>query len=260
MPARFDLSALSWRRSAQFALALLIAVVVVTLAPFIARAWRNKANSAAKRGNAAAQLTTIVSGISIDHLVPEGMPVVVSGLTLIGSPAVVTRRTKRNVGGPMQLKVHLQRRGQESLTSVNLMLFEFDDKGALHTVDGWVRNPDLTAAAEIIFNLGREIPPGRKLMMVVERVNSEQTAHDVTFKDLARTGNAKAVGKPFMTLTAGRSESPLPDDSGPDLCANAFRRAMSLAQDGDGSGITSFTCNQQDRSFRFSFNGKVLLP
>jgi hypothetical protein len=47
MLTRFDLSALSRRRSAKFVIASLIAVVVITLAPFIARAWRNKSGSVA---------------------------------------------------------------------------------------------------------------------------------------------------------------------------------------------------------------------
>jgi hypothetical protein len=54
---RFDLSALSRRRSAKFALVLLTAVVVITLVTFTVRAWRTKMSFTAKQNGSAAQLT-----------------------------------------------------------------------------------------------------------------------------------------------------------------------------------------------------------
>ena len=49
MPARFDLSIFSRRFSAKLALATLIAVVVIALVTFTARAWRNKNSSATRQ-------------------------------------------------------------------------------------------------------------------------------------------------------------------------------------------------------------------
>ena len=57
MPVRFDLSALSLRRSAKFALALSVAVVAITLATLTVQAWRTKKHFTAKRNSAAAQPT-----------------------------------------------------------------------------------------------------------------------------------------------------------------------------------------------------------
>jgi len=57
MPARFDLSALSRRHLAKFALALLGAAVVFTLVTFTTRAWRAKTTSTPKQDVAAAQPT-----------------------------------------------------------------------------------------------------------------------------------------------------------------------------------------------------------
>lgn len=64
MPARFDLSALSHRRSAKFALALLMAVGVITLVTFTAQAWRNKNSSAARQDAAAVQPTPAFNALS----------------------------------------------------------------------------------------------------------------------------------------------------------------------------------------------------
>lgn len=55
MFARFDLSALSRRRSAKFVLALLSTVVVIALVAFTARAWRHKTRFTAKQNNVTAQ-------------------------------------------------------------------------------------------------------------------------------------------------------------------------------------------------------------
>jgi hypothetical protein len=59
MFARFDLSALFRRRSAKFALAFFVAVVVVALVTFTARAWRDKKGSTAKQDTAAVQPTAV---------------------------------------------------------------------------------------------------------------------------------------------------------------------------------------------------------
>jgi hypothetical protein len=58
MFARFDLSALSRRRSAKFVLAFLAPVVAITVVTLTARAWRDKKGSAAKQEGVVAQQTT----------------------------------------------------------------------------------------------------------------------------------------------------------------------------------------------------------
>lgn len=57
MPARFNLSVWSRYRSAKFVLASLIAVVVIAMVTFTARAWRNKSGSVARPEISAPQPT-----------------------------------------------------------------------------------------------------------------------------------------------------------------------------------------------------------
>lgn len=57
MSTRFDLSALSLRRLAKFALAPLAAIIVITLVTFTARAWRNKNGSITKQDAVTTQPT-----------------------------------------------------------------------------------------------------------------------------------------------------------------------------------------------------------
>jgi hypothetical protein len=64
MFARFDLSALSRRRSAKFVLAFFLAAVAITLVSFTARAWRDKKGFAAKQDVAAAQPPAMINANS----------------------------------------------------------------------------------------------------------------------------------------------------------------------------------------------------
>jgi hypothetical protein len=185
------------------------------------------------------------------------MPVTIAGLTVV-SEEIDNARTGKKSSGPAQLKFRIQPQGREKLTSVNLMLFEFDEKGVLYRVDGWVRNPDFARAGgeEVILDLNRRVPAGRKLMLTVERLNGEQPRETV-FQELAQAANGKAVGNPVNSPGVSHRTEPLPDESGADLCNNALRRAVSLMQSsdkkGDKSGITSLRCDQQDRSFTFTY-------
>ncbi len=201
-----------------------------------------------------------VEGVSLDHLVPVGIQVAVSQLALVSEPSASPKGGK-TVSGPAQLKFRLQPQGSEKLTSVNLALFEYGENGALRAVNGWVRQQELSdpGGAEFTLDLERRVAPGARLVLAVERGNSRETTRDTAFTDLARAGNAKAVGRPFIIPASKSSASAMPDDSGSALCANALRRAMSLAQSGDKAGVTSFTCDQHNRTFTFTFNGKNLL-
>ncbi len=142
MPARFDLSALSRRRSAKFALASLMAVVVLTLVTFTARAWRNKASSATRHGAAVVQQTPAAAasgyvrrarlrprlhealGILGDRLEQPGK----ERLTLIG----VLKRQRNSAAVPFRLITELP----------NLMRLEERINGQLHVIgfdgnNGW---------------------------------------------------------------------------------------------------------------------------
>jgi hypothetical protein len=72
MLARFDLSALARRRSAKFALALLAAVVVITMATFTVRAWRNKKSSAVRQD-------TVAKGFAVRQDIVAAQPNPVRG-------------------------------------------------------------------------------------------------------------------------------------------------------------------------------------
>lgn len=190
--------------------------------------------------------------INVLTYAPPGAPVVFSNLTVdndrTGSRQVIS-----------SLKVRVATPGNDRLTSLNLMLFEFDSGGALRRVDGWVRDVDITAGRnmEITLPVERRARDGHRLALALERANGADRRWETDFADLAR-GVAAAVGSHPPIDPTVRQEQPDVDDTGASLCGNGYRRALALAEAGDGSGITSYTCNQSERSYQFTFNGKVL--
>lgn len=201
-----------------------------------------------------------VEGVSLDHLVPVGIPVAVSQLALVSEQSE-SPKTGKPVSGPAQLKFRLHPQEGEKLTSVNLALFEYGENGALRAVNGWVRQQELSdpGGAEFTLELERRVAPGARLVLAVERGNNRETTRDAVFIELAHASSSKAVGRPFAVPASKSSAEAQPDESGSALCANAYRRAMALAQEGDRSGITSFTCDQSGSSFSFSYPDKILL-
>ena len=186
--------------------------------------------------------------------VPDGLPVVLSDLNTI-----TETRGKNKQAFVSALRFRAVTPGSDRLTSLNLMVFEFDSEGKLRQVNGWVRPVDLSSdkSAEIELPLGRRLPNGNRLLLVVERANGVTNCWETDFADLARGAAASVVGQTSFNAAA-RQEQPVQDDSGASLCINGYRRADALAQLGDGSGITSYTCDQHEGSYQFTFNGKVL--
>jgi hypothetical protein len=112
-------------------------------------------------------------------------------------------------------------------------------------------------SAEMELPLGRRLPNGNRLLLVVERANGVTNCWETDFADLARGVAASVVGQASFN-TAARQKQPVQDDSGASLCINGYRRAQALAQVGVGSGVTSYICDQHEGSYQFTFNGKVL--
>jgi hypothetical protein len=186
--------------------------------------------------------------------VPDGLPVVLSDIN-----AITLSQDNDKQAFVSALQFQLVASGRDQLTSLNLMVFEFDSEGKLRRVNAWVRPVDLSSGKteEITLPIERRLPNGNRLLLGVERANGPSSRWETDFADLAK-GMAAAAGHQRLVNIAARQEQPAQDDSGALLCSEGFRRALALAQAGDKTGITSYTCNQHDRSYQFTFNGKVL--
>jgi len=228
-----------------------LAVTVVTATV----AFNKRALSTGRVGSAKESQGASPVVLAPQAFVPDGLPIVFSDLN-----AVTENRGDNKQAFVSVLQFQVVTPGSDQLTSLNLMVFEFDSEGKLWRVDGWVRPIDLSPGktAEITLPLERRLPNGNRLMLGVERANGPARQWETDFADLARSV-AAATGSHPLVNTAAKQGQPAEDDSGASLCANGYRRALALAQAGDGSGVTSYTCNQHERSYQFSFNGKVLV-
>lgn len=188
-------------------------------------------------------------------LVPAGLPVALSNSTAT---------TESGGDNKPQLVSSINFRAAslnaEQLISLNLAVLEFDQQGALRRVDGFVRRVDLSGGRTqaITLPLDHSVRIGHRLALTVERADSTSRRWEASFNDLARGIAIVLAGSPTANVSA-INEPPAPPENGAALCASGSRRALALAAAGDQSGITSYTCNQQQRSFQFTFNGKALL-
>lgn len=217
-------------------------------------AFNKRALSSGRVGSAERAQGASPTVLALQSFVPDGLPIVLSSLN-----AVTENRGDNKQAFVSFLRFRAVTPSSDQLTSLNLMVFEFDSADKLRQVDGWIKLVDLSSgqAAEITLPLERRLPLGNRLLLAVERAGGATGRWETNFTDLAH-GSASVIAGGRSPAGLARNESPAPDDTGAAVCSNAFRRAMALADSGEKSGLTSFTCNQHKRSFSFSFNGKSL--
>jgi hypothetical protein len=193
--------------------------------------------------------------ISIESYVAPGLPVTISNVV-----AVADQRNNQDDDWAEVLKFSVASRSEERLTSLSLVLLDFNAGGRLRQVDGWAKKvePAPDGVTEIVLELKRRVKPGSRLVLTIERVNGVDSMRDVPFTDLAQTVAALVEGKTPEAPAVQRADAPLPEDFSSSLCHNAFTRAMNVSQAGDRTRVTSYTCDQNNFSWSFTFNGKLL--
>jgi hypothetical protein len=190
----------------------------------------------------------------LDSFVPAGMPVTLSNV----SAGILTSGDNK-IEGVAQVKLQVSLPTGEKIRSLNFVLLGFKGSGELELVKGWVRNVDFTLAGntELTLHLNRRVTNGDKLTLAVERASSAATTYQTDFSELSQAAiaNARKVGE--APVAVRRAAQSLPDEAGADLCNNALRRAMYLAQSsekkGDKIDITSLLCDQHDRSYTITY-------
>jgi hypothetical protein len=190
------------------------------------------------------------SGATTEAFVSAGLPVAISN---VAASKVGSGRSERLAN--VELKVTAT--GNESVTEIHLLLFEFDPANRLHRVDGWVRKLDLGPgkSGDLRLQLERRIPTGHRIVLTADHLRGPAKRWLTDLPSVARRAGGLGPGDAAIAITSadsGRAET------GPSLCSSGYRRALLLGRTGDRGGMTSYTCDQQGRSFRFSFNGKVL--
>ncbi|MDQ3010321.1 MAG: hypothetical protein M3X11_06425 [Acidobacteriota bacterium] len=196
----------------------------------------------------------VVTAVPLPGIVPTGVPVALSNPTATVESDGSSKSQRVSAISFQALPL-----SAEKLTSLNLLVLEFDERGLLRRVDGFLKRFDLSAAkAELVtLPIDRRVRNGYRLAVAVERADSAAQRWEADFNELAR-GVATVIAGSSVSGVAARSDAALSPDTGAALCAGGMRRATALAQAGDKSGLAGYTCNQSEGSFTISFNGKVL--
>jgi len=97
------------------------------------------------------------------------------------------------------------------------------------------------------------MPADHRLVLALDRVRAATKRWDSDLPSLA-TGAAGSAKNPTISVREGL----MPVENGASLCAETYWRAVRLSRTGDQAKITSYTCNHDDVSFRFTFNAKIL--
>ncbi|MGH9769609.1 MAG: hypothetical protein ACREAB_19465 [Blastocatellia bacterium] len=246
MPAQFDLSALSRRRSAKFALALLMAVGAITLVTFTARAWRNKTGStpgqdgAAAQQEAQAQPAPVTSGL----FVASALPVTIA----VGAP-------NSDKGFP-EIPLAINAKAASKVTNLSLVLFELSQTGKLlgaESINGVV---DLTAKRSDNFPLRvrRRVKFGSPVILAVESAHGPDESWQIDFSELLQAAIAVAGNKPIPAVNVNQKQDRQGVDYGSNHCARAFALASHLSKFSESGGMPSFYCDQQTRGYFFSYS------
>ncbi len=234
-----------------------IMILGLLLAPLCAGVLYASYASSARRAVAfAAQSPQARAEASFDAFVGQGMPVTVTGLT------AVKHLTAQGTGELLsQLQFKVAGKGIINARSVNLSLFEFDANGGLLSVEGWVRNINLTDSrgnTDLTLDVNRVLTPDKRFVLTVDRVHGEAQTYESPYLELTQATKKAGAGDPKADARVDRVDYSLPELAGGALCSYAQSRAMQLTQAGDRAGYSAFTCDQYERSYFIRFNSKQL--
>ena len=177
--------------------------------------------------------------------VPQGMPVTLSeaGLT-------IERPGKSAAELITNLTLRVAAQAGIALSSLTLIAFEFEAGGKPRRIDGWIRTLE-AGENEISLPVNRRLRPGGRLVLTVERANAADRSWSAEMGSLARGAAAVLAGQTPPEAVA-RQETTTAEDAGSALCANGLRRVRRVAESyspSDRAAISSFTCDQRERSF-----------
>jgi len=195
------------------------------------------------------------------------LPVATSFYNLAGLPIQIAAAAAGFDKGVTTLSYALSNAGGAEVSAVDMVLFDFNPAGKLLNAQAWNLQPGLGAGKSATFSLRlRSHPtPASRLVLSVEavRADADVSRNTATNWQADFTGLAQAVA----TLVAGgnavspqttQARASIPELFGSSYCSDAFGRAFRLSKAGGAQPLTAFTCDRNERSFVFGFNGKSL--
>ena len=185
----------------------------------------------------------------VDAIVPEGMPIGIASAT-----------EEDNEKGH-EIKATIFGKGTGKINSIAYTTYEFDPTGNLVRVEGGIKRIDLEAGkvAPLSIVPQRRSNPKNRLMLALEKATAEKESWSASHLELANAGAEKAKSKPASALKGKKDKEAVTEDFGSGFCINGYRRALELSTVGEKTPPTSFTCDQNERAYAFTFQGKTLI-
>lgn len=186
---------------------------------------------------------------NVDTLVPTGMPVSFAAATEADSEK------------GHEIKTIVSNHGSGVINSLAYATYEYDPTGNLVRVEGGIKRVDLKPGQQAALSIipQRRSSPKNRLMIALEKATSDKESWTASHLDLASAGAEKANGKAPTPLAGKQDTEVIGEDFGSGFCINGYRRAMQLSEVGGNTLPTSFTCDQNERAYAFTFAGKSLV-
>lgn len=184
----------------------------------------------------------------VDVIVPEGMPL------------SFTAATEEDNEKGHEIKTSLTSKHASKINSLTYVTYEFDPTGNLMRVEGGIKRIDLEAgrSAGISIIPQRRSNAKNRLMIALEKVTTDKDSWSASPLDLAIAGANKAKGKE-QPASGKKDKEKIEEDFASGFCINGYRRAIQLAEVGEKTPPASFTCDQSERAYAFTFRGKTLV-
>jgi hypothetical protein len=186
----------------------------------------------------------------VDSIVPEGMPIGIAAAT-----------EEDNEKGH-EIKATISGKGIGKINSIAYTTYEFDPTGNLVRVEGGIKRVDLEAGKDAPLPIipQRQSNPKNRLMIALEKATSDKESWSASHLELANAGAEKVKSKTASALKGKKDKDAIDEDFGSGFCINGYRRAVELsAAGGEKTPPTSFTCDQNERAYAFTFAGKTLI-
>lgn len=185
----------------------------------------------------------------VDTLVPSGMPVSFAAATEADSEK------------GHEIKTTISNHGAGVINSLAYATYEYDPTGNLVRVEGGIKRVDLKPGqrADLSIIPQRQSNPKNRLMIALEKATGDKESWSASHLELANGSAEKANGKAQSPLAGKQDKEAVGEDFGSGFCINGYRRALQLSEVGGKTPPTSFTCDQNERAYAFTFQSKSLI-
>jgi len=204
------------------------------------------------------------AGVQITQQGPvqaQPQPINVGLFVAQGMPVQFTEVIAKNDKGAADLSYTVANNSGGPIGGFDLALLDFNPAGKLMGIQSWSMQTKIEASARQSFSLKlrHRVTPGDRLILCVEAIRGNANMWRVDFNDLAQAIGASVTGTNVMPPEVERRAEKIPESFGGAYCSDAFGRAFRLAKSGDGKGLTSFTCDRDQRFSSFRFSAKNLV-